>query len=79
MATSTWLPFCDHGEKRSALDDLVAKCSSSARQSIVERAVFKVRFPGHALHEKGLQRQKSVGPLVSSQEERALLVPVINR
>ena len=28
---------------------------------------------------KGLQRQKSVGPLVSSKEERALLVPVINR
>ena len=38
-----------------------------------------VRVPGHALHEKGLQRQKGVGPLVSSQEERALLVPVINR
>ena len=36
-------------------------------------------FPGHALHEKGLQRQRGVGPLVSSQEERALLVPVINR
>ena len=34
---------------------------------------------GHALHEKGLQNQKSVGPLVSSQERRALLVPVINR
>ena len=31
------------------------------------------------MHEKGLQRQKSVGPLVSSQEERALPVPVINR
>ena len=41
------------------------------------RGVFYI--PGHALHEKGLQRQKSVGPLVSSQEERALLVPVINR
>ena len=35
--------------------------------------------PGHALHEKGLQRQKSVGTLVSSQERRALAVPVINR
>ena len=35
-------------------------------------------FPGHALHEKGLQKQKGVVPLVSSQEERALLVPVIN-
>ena len=36
-------------------------------------------IPGHALHEKGLQRQKSLGPLVSNQEERALLLPVINR
>ena len=31
------------------------------------------------LHEKGLQRQKGVVPLVSSQEQRALLVPLINR
>ena len=38
-----------------------------------------VAFPGHALHEKGLQRQKGFGPLVGSQEQRALLVPVINR
>ena len=36
-------------------------------------------IPGHALHEKGLQRQKGVGPLVSSQEQRALLVPRFNR
>ena len=34
---------------------------------------------GHALHEKGLQRQKGAVPLVGSQEERALLVPLINR
>ena len=38
-----------------------------------------VQFPGHALHEESLQRQKGVGPLVSSQEERALAVPLINR
>ena len=38
-----------------------------------------LNVPGHALHEKGLQRQKSVGPLVSSQEHRALLVPLLNR
>ena len=31
------------------------------------------------MHEKGLQRQKGVGPLVSSQEQRALLVPRLNR
>ena len=36
-------------------------------------------FPRHALHEKGSQRQKGVGPLVSSQERRALLAPLINR
>ena len=36
-------------------------------------------FPGHALHEKGLQRQIGIGPLVGSQERRALLVPVLNR
>ena len=39
----------------------------------------KLDIPGHALHEKGLQRQKSVGPLASSQERKALLVLVINR
>ena len=36
-------------------------------------------IPGHALHEKGLQGQKGAGPLVSSHEERALAVPLINR
>ena len=36
-------------------------------------------IPGRALHEKGLQQQKGVGPLVSGQEQRALLVLVINR
>ena len=35
--------------------------------------------PGHALHEKGLQRQIGAGTLVSSQERRALFVPLINR
>ena len=41
--------------------------------------VLESQITGHALHEKGLQRQKGVGPLVSSQEQRALLVPLINR
>ena len=35
--------------------------------------------PGHALHEKGSQRQNGVGPLVGSQKRRALLVLVTNR
>ena len=36
-------------------------------------------IPGHALHEKCLQRQIGVGTLVSSQEQRVLLVPRLNR
>ena len=36
-------------------------------------------IPGHALHEKGLQRQIGVGTLVSSQEQIGLLVALINR
>ena len=36
-------------------------------------------IPGHALHEKGLQRQEGAGPLVGSQERRAAVVPLINR
>ena len=35
-------------------------------------------FPGHALHEKVLHRQKSNGPLVSNQERRAAVVPRLN-
>ena len=31
-------------------------------------------FPGHALHEKDLQRKVSVGTLVSSQDQRAFFV-----
>ena len=36
-------------------------------------------IPGHVLHKKGLRGQKGVGPLVSSQKEKELAVPVINR
>ena len=36
-------------------------------------------IPGHALHEKGLQRQIAVGTLVNSQQRRALAVPRLNR
>ena len=35
-------------------------------------------IPGHALHEKGVQRQIGVGTLVNSQQRRALAVTVIN-
>ena len=37
-----------------------------------------LKDPGHALHEKGLQRRIGIGPLVSSQERRAAVVPRIN-
>ena len=46
---------------------------------IIILITFVIIIPGHALHEKGLQRQKNVGPLVGSQEQRALLVPLITR
>ena len=39
----------------------------------------RLTIPGHALPEKGLQRQNGVGPLVSSEEQRPLLVPRFNR
>ena len=41
--------------------------------------LFLRRFPGYALHEKGLQTHIGVSTLVSSQEQRALLVPRLNR
>ena len=47
-----------------------------AEQSVAGGTPKDVR--GHALHEKGLQRQLGVGTLVSSQERRALLVPLMN-
>ena len=37
------------------------------------------QIPGHAWHEKSLQRQQAVGPLVNSQEQTALLVPLVVR
>ena len=65
-----------HGTKTTSrpADKPVINCLSTAR--CVPPSVY---IPGHALHENGLQRLKSVGRLVSSQEERALLVPLINR
>ena len=48
-------------------------------RALRERSSTERNFPGHALHEKGFQRQKGDGPLVSSQEQRALFFPVIKR
>ena len=37
------------------------------------------QLPRHALQDKGLQKQKGVGPLVNSRDRRAAFVPLINR
>ena len=55
----------------------LSKLDSGSSQSV--SGASRCHFPGHALHEKNLQRQIGVGTLVSSQEQRALLIPVINR
>ena len=47
--------------------------------SIFSIMARKIIILGHALREKGLQRQISVGTLVSSQERRALFVSLIYR
>ena len=46
---------------------------------IILRIILIRIIPGHALHEKGLQRHMGDGPLVSSSERRAGFVPRINR
>ena len=48
-------------------------------QSKKSRFPSRSLIPGHALHEKGLQRQIGVGTLLSSQKRRALFVPRFNR
>ena len=58
----------------SAKDFLIIN-GSSAPNGSVELNVF----PRHALHDKGIQIQIGVVPLVGSQERRALFVPLMNR
>ena len=53
-------------------DSQLSNDMTSLNDGIKEKVPY---VPGHALHEKGLQRQKGVGLLVSSQEQRALFVP----
>ena len=55
------------------------KRTLTKKNMITKKMSMKLIIPGHALYEKGLQRQKGVGPLTSSQKQRVLLVPVINR
>ena len=53
--------------------------SKRKRQRKRKRIINVHIIPGHALHEKGLQRQIAVGTLVNSQQRRALAVPRLNR
>ena len=64
------------GLLNDSADKFLTLNGSSAPDGSVKLNIY---VPGHALHEKGSQRQKSVVPLVGSQEQRAPLVPVINR
>ena len=48
-------------------------------EELVELVNGDLEVPGHALHEKRLQRQIGVGTLVNSQQRRALAIPVINQ
>ena len=59
--------------QRTSEPTLFSQC-----EQILEYGVLW-KIPGHALHEKGLQRQKGIDPLVSSQERRARFVLRINR
>ena len=65
--------LCNTGQKSGA------KCGCRAVYQLLVNRLSCCSIPGHALHEKGLQRQIGVGTLFSSQERRALAVPLINR
>ena len=53
-------------------------CPNLLQTTVLDDSL-RPNIPGHALHEKSLQRQEGDGTLVSSREQKALLVPVINR
>ena len=65
----------------TTIEELESTVGTEAAEVVVEEIVREsiMMVPGHALHEKGLQRQLAVGTLVNSQQRRALAVPVINR
>ena len=75
-------PLVSSQERRAAVVTRI-NCGSTADKPVVNRGLCSPiglhRIPGHALHEKGLQIQIGDGPLVSSQEQRAAVVPQINR
>ena len=65
--------------KHAAVHPIAVVRSYIYKYAVVHTSDRDDSLPGHALLEKGVQRQRGVGPLVSSQEQRALLVPLINR
>ena len=65
--------------RRSSVQPQQQRGAEVATDKLVALGLVSHWFiPGYALHEKGLQGQIDDGPLVSSQEENALLVPLIN-
>ena len=66
--------FCSDPPRHAA-----PPCSSPTRPARDIFGFWIRPVPGHAFHEKVLQRQKSFGPLVGSQEQRALLVLRLHR
>ena len=62
----------------AAQNEVKVQRMSSFSTGLETPVVFFDPVPGHALHEKGLQRQIGVGTQVSSQERRAAVVPQIN-
>ena len=71
-ALSSWL--------LTSVPSLICLCKPfSCRACSRKMRLLYVFFPGHALYDKDLQRQISVGTLVSSQERRALAVQLMNR
>ena len=56
-----------------------AHSTGTPRRHTAQTLSATIIIPGHALHEKGSQRQIGVGTQVSSQERKALFVPLINR
>jgi len=63
----------------TTIEELESIVRTMAAGVVAEEIVLESMIPGHALHEKGLQRQIAVGTLVNSQQRRALAVPRLNR
>ena len=63
----------------TTIEELESTVRTESAGVVAEEIVRESMIPGHALHEKGLQRQIGVGTMVNSQQRRALAVPVMNR